>query len=85
MPGPTINSPKLIPEEMELKLINDDTQLLATSQKHEENFMITGGGSGCAGQDGMVSHLFFQLWHTLVHRHFSHKKILPALSYCQRG
>jgi hypothetical protein len=43
---------------MELKLINDDTQLLATSQEHEEHFMLVGGGSGCAGQDGMGSHLF---------------------------
>jgi hypothetical protein len=25
---------------MELKLINDDTQLLATSQEHEEHFML---------------------------------------------
>jgi hypothetical protein len=58
MPGPTISSPRPIPEDMELKLINDDTQLLATSQEHEEHFMLMGGGSGCAGQDGMGSHLF---------------------------
>jgi hypothetical protein len=58
MPGPTISSPRPITEDMELKLINDDTHFLATSQEHEENFMLTGGGSGCAGQDGMCSHLF---------------------------
>jgi hypothetical protein len=58
MPGPTICSLRPIPEDMELKLINDDTQLLATSQEHEEHFMLTGGGSGCAGQDGMGYHLF---------------------------
>jgi hypothetical protein len=58
MPGPTITSPRPIPEKMELNLINDDTQLLATSQEDEENFMLTGDGSGCAGQDGMGSHLF---------------------------
>jgi hypothetical protein len=57
-PGATTSSPRPIPEDMELKLINDDTQLLATSQEHEEHFMLVGGGSGCAGQDGMGSHLF---------------------------
>jgi hypothetical protein len=40
MLGPTISSPRPIPEDMELKLINDDTQLLATSQEHEEHFML---------------------------------------------
>jgi hypothetical protein len=58
MPVPTMSSPRPIPEDKELKLINDDNQLLATSQEHEEHFMLMGGGSDCAGQDDMGSHLF---------------------------
>jgi hypothetical protein len=58
MPGPTISSSSPIPEDMELEMISDDTQLLATSEDHEEHFMVMGGGSGCAGQDGVSSHLF---------------------------
>jgi hypothetical protein len=58
MPGPTISSPRPIPEDTELEMISDDTQLLATSEDHKEHFMVMGGGSGYAGQDGVGSHLF---------------------------
>jgi hypothetical protein len=58
MPGTEITSPRPILEDMELKLINDDTRLLDTSQEHEEHFMLMGSGSDCAGQDGMGYHLF---------------------------
>ncbi|XP_073908557.1 uncharacterized protein isoform X5 [Castor canadensis] len=58
MPGPTISSPSPIPEDTELEIISDDTQLLTISEDHEEHFMVMSGGSGCAGQDGVGSHLF---------------------------
>jgi hypothetical protein len=69
---------------MELELINEDTQLLATSQDHEEHFMVMGGGSVCAGQDSIGSHLFCSDVAFFGSQAFFPSEC-PSSSYCQRG
>jgi hypothetical protein len=51
MTGPTINSPRPMPEDMDVQWINEDTKLFAISQDLvEEHFMAMDDVSGCAGQ-----------------------------------
>jgi hypothetical protein len=51
MPGPTVNSPRPMPEDTELEFFNEDSHLFAVLQDHDEHFMLMGGVSGCVGQD----------------------------------
>jgi hypothetical protein len=56
MTEPTINSPRLMPEDMDVQCINEDTKLFAISQDLvEEHFMVMDDVSGCAGQCLQVS------------------------------
>jgi hypothetical protein len=56
MTGPTINSPRPMPEDMDVQWINEETKVFAISQDLvEEHFMVMDDVSGCAGQCLQVS------------------------------
>jgi hypothetical protein len=56
MTGPTINSPRPMPEDMDVQWINEDIKLFAISPDLvEEHFMAVDDVSGCAGQYLQVS------------------------------
>jgi hypothetical protein len=56
MAGPTINSPRSMPEDMEVQWINEDSKVFTISQDLvEEHFMVMDDVSGCAVQCLKVS------------------------------
>jgi hypothetical protein len=56
MRGPTINSPRPMPEDMDVQWINEDTKLFTISQDLvEEHFMVMDDVTGCSGQCLQVS------------------------------